>query len=114
MLKESSNTENEAIQVNTGINTPSTNMTNEVRLKECEKKLDIKDYSKNEEMGRNNNETDLENTSHETPETLTASEPKGISAIAQVLHLSCSFGGGGDNFSAFIDFKPIQLQTPTA
>ena len=110
MFKDSSNTENEAIQVNTGINTPSTNMTNEVRLKECEKKLDIKDNSKNEEMGRNNNETDLKITSHETSETLTASEPKGMSAIAQVLHLSCSVGGeGGGNLTAFPDFKPIQL-----
>ena len=70
-------------------------MTNEVRLKECEKKLDIKDNSENKEMARNNNETDLENTYQETPETLTASEPKGMSAIAQVLHLSFSVGGGG-------------------
>ena len=95
MFKDSSNTENEAIQVNTGINTPSTKMKNEVRLKECEKKLDIKDNSENKEMARNNNETDLENTYQETPETLTAPEPKGMSAIAQVLHLSFSVGGVG-------------------
>ena len=78
-------------------------MTNEVRLKECEKKLDIKDNSENKEMARNNNETDLENTYQETPETLTASEPKGMSAIAQVLHLSFSVGGGGGNLFPFLN-----------
>ena len=99
--------------MNTGINTPSTEMKNEVRLKECEKKLDIKDNSENKEIARNNNETDLENTYQETPETLTASEPKGMSAIAQVLHLSFSVGGGGGNLSPFLNLCNRALK-PTA
>ena len=87
-------------------------MTNAIRLKECEKKLDIKDNSENKEIARNNNETDLENTYQETPETLTASEPKGMSAIAQVLHLSFSVGGGG-NLSPFLNLCNRALK-PTA